>query len=420
MEKRVRVLILSEVCNPEWASLPGFSYSLAKAIAEKCDVTLVTHIRNKPALEKVGMGSAEIIYIDNEYIAGPMHRLSNLLRRIKLGGWMANMASRYLPYIEFERLAWKKCKPAVLRGDFDVIHRISPVSPTLPSPIAKWSPIPFILGPINGGLPWPAGFKKELRRESEFLIYLRSIYRLLPYYHSSYYGASRVLSAFPHADRDIPTHDDKIIRYDELGIDPSLFKEDETEATNNTGKLTFLFVGRLVAYKNPDVVIQAFLSGTLKNQHELLIVGDGPEAKRLKELAKDAGDSIKFLGWRSLDEVAQIMKSSDIFVFPTIREVGGNVILEAMACGLPCIVPEYGGPATLVDADRGIKVPISTKEALIRSFSQEMEHLATDHELREKLSQNAKTFALNEYSWESKARKAETIYNSILSQNADQ
>ena len=92
------------------------------------------------------------------------------------------------------------------KGEFDLVHRITPMSPTLPSPMASWSPAPFVLGPLNGGLKWPSAFREELAREREWLSYVRGIYRLLPYQNSTYRRSSAILAAFKHTIDDLPKH----------------------------------------------------------------------------------------------------------------------------------------------------------------------------------------------------------------------
>jgi len=415
----MKVLILAEQCNPEWASLPYFSYQLALATSKKIDVVLVTHIRGQRGIENNLTGNnLEVIYIDNEFIAKPLYILGQLLKKIKLGGLMTNMALKYPPYIMFEYLAYKKLKKRLSYGEFDLIHRISPVSPTLPSPFAKWSDKPFIYGPLNGALPWPKEAKDAAGKERELISFIRDVYKIFPYYQASFKYSARILAAFEHVKSDIPNkYHNKVIKYDELGVSSDSYKPLGVEKKSE--KCRFLFVGRLVPYKSADIAIKAFAESPLLSQcHELIIVGDGPEFSYLKSLINtyNASNSIELIGWKSQLEVAEIMQESDVFVFPTLREVGGNVIIEALSSGLPCIVPNYGGPSELVDEDCGFKVPLCDKEEFILNYRTIMEKLANDKPLRMKLSKAARQKVLDKYDWNVKAEKLIDIYRSVLSE----
>lgn len=420
----MKVLILAEQCNPEWASLPHFSYQLAMAIAKKIDIVLVTHIRGKSGIESnLPLDNVEVIYIDNEFIAKPLYIFGQLLKNIKLGGLMTDMALKYPSYIFFEYLAYKKLKTRLQSNEFDLVQRISPVSPTLPSPFSKWCKLPFIYGPINGALPWPKEAGEAAGKERELISFIRDIYKIFPYYRASFKYSVQILAAFDHIKKDIPNkYHNKIIKYDELGVDSDVYKPLDVEKYSE--KCRFLFVGRLVPYKSADIAIKAFAeSSFLTQHHELIIVGDGDEMPYLESLISSYGvsDSIKLVGWKSQLEVAETMKASDVFVFPTIREVGGNVIVEALSSGLPCVVPDYGGPGELVDSECGFKIPLSNKEKFIDDYRECMEKLANDQGLREKLSKAARQKVLNKYSWDVKAEKLINIYQSILSnRNKDQ
>ena len=172
----MRILILADDCNPEWPSLPAVSYKAARAIAEYADVVVATHVRNRENIEKVGFGHAKVRYFDNEYIARPMFKLAKFLRGGTDTGWTMAIALAYPSYLAFEWEVWKATREELHRGAFDLVHRLTPMSPTLPSPMAKWAPVPFILGPLNGGLKWPPEFRDELdaRRRVAF-IFARSI-----------------------------------------------------------------------------------------------------------------------------------------------------------------------------------------------------------------------------------------------------
>src|SRR2546423_11873733 len=80
---RPRVLLLAEACNPTWTSVPLVGYNLARALADRpdLDITLVSHVRNRPALEADPIaGLARLAFIDNEYISRPFYLASRLLR----------------------------------------------------------------------------------------------------------------------------------------------------------------------------------------------------------------------------------------------------------------------------------------------------------------------------------------------------
>jgi len=221
----MRVLILADDCNPDWPSLPVVGYKFAKAIAEHADVVVVTHVRNRENIEREGMGKAEVVYVDTEKLASPLFKLSVLLRGGEEVGWTTQMAMGYPGYLYFEWQVWKRFKKELQSNEFDIVHRITPMTPTLPSLIAKRCHVPFVLGPLNGNLPWPKQFLEEQKRERELMSYLRGAYKFLPYHRSTYRESSCVLAAFDHTIKDLPKNiAEKIINFPEVGIDPELFR----------------------------------------------------------------------------------------------------------------------------------------------------------------------------------------------------
>ncbi len=115
------------------------------------------------------------------------------------------------------------------------------------------------------------------------------------------------------------------------------------------GEMGILFVGRISKEKNLDVLVAA-----IKRLAECpiairpLIVGNGPYLPELKKLLPDA----IFTGYLGGEELARAYASADVFVFPSTTDTFGNVILEAHASGIPCIVTDQGGPRDLVETDR--------------------------------------------------------------------
>jgi len=415
----IRVLLLADSCNPDWVSLPAVAYKACRAIAELAEVVLVTNVRNEPAIARQGCGRARVVYIDNETVAAPLHRLGKVLRGGDSVAWTTNVALLYPSYLAFELHVWRRFRSELTAGTFDVVHRLTPMSPTIPSPIAKWSPIPFVLGPLNGGLPWPAGYRRELRREREYLSFMRTAFRLLPYHRSTYARARVILAAFQHTIDDLPQASRaSALDFPEVGIDPALFYPPERERLD--GRLTFFFAGRLVPYKCCDVLIEAFARSPVLRQHRLVVVGDGPEKPTLARMvaAHDLSDCVDFLGWKSQVEVAELMRSADVFAFPSIRELGAGAVIEAMACGCVPVVVDYGGPGGLVDDTCGIRVKLGPKPELVTGFTDALQGLTTDRDRLRRMRNVGVRRALDSYSWEVKARKMIDVYNWALARRA--
>jgi glycosyltransferase involved in cell wall biosynthesis len=415
----LRVLLLSDACNPEWPSLPIVAYKAALALARHAEVELVTHVRNQPNITKAGTGRANVVYLDTEYVAAPMHRFSQLVRRGEQYAQTAAVALAWPAQIAFEWEAWKRYRRDLEAGRYDVVQRLTPMSPTLPSPMAKWSPVPFVLGPLNGALAWPAGFEGELRREREYLRYARAAYRLMPFYRSTYARAACILAAFEHTIADLPeSARARTIDFPEVGIDPEVFSWPGDRPARD--RLTFLFAGRLVPYKCPDVAVRAFAESAELRRHRLVIVGDGPERARLEADVAALGlqGTVEILGQRPQSEVGRLMREADVFVFPSIRELGAGVVVEAMACGSVPVVVSYGGPAALVTDDTGVRVPLGSKEELVARFRTALEGLAGDRARIPRLARAAHERALRRFSWDVKARKTIEVYEWVLGRRA--
>jgi len=415
----LRVLILADECNPEWPSLPLVGYNTCLALSQRLDLVIATHVRNKENLSRSGIPRADVVFLDNEYVARPMYKAATFLRGGGSVNWTTNVAMAYLPYLCFEREVWKRFGGDLRSGRFDLVHRVTPMSPTLPSPLASWSPVPFVIGPLNGGLPWPEQFQSELHREREWLTHLRSAHRALPYYRSTYCRAAAILAAFSHTIRDLPSDAmDRVVAFPEVGIDPDRFAAGERPPGN---QITFFFAGRLVPYKCPDVAVAAFAAAPELRCHRLVVVGDGPERPRLEAMIEehDLQGCVDLAGWLPQQDVAKRMTQADVFVFPSIRELGAGVVVEAMASGLACVVVDYGGPGSLIDTGRGIKVPLGDKKQLVADFTRALVGLATDPSRRHCLAEEARRYALREYSWSAKAAKLESVYRWVLGERRD-
>lgn len=413
----MRVLLYADGCNPTFTSEPLVAYNTCRSIVDHVDeVVVATQVRNREAIDAHGMGGAEVVYLDTEYIARPVSKVIRALRLGTANGTVANLPVAFA----FEREVWKRFGPELKTGRFDIVHRVGPVSAALPSPLATWSPVPFVIGPINGGLPYPRGFESTLRQEGEWLRYVRDAYKWLPYASGTFKNAAAILAAFDHTIASLPHgHEAKIFNFPETGA--SLDRFGGAGDQKRADPLTFLFVGRLVPFKCADVAITAFAKSDLLRRHRLLIVGDGPERSKLEAMVAESklDKCVTLCGWRTQSEVAEMMKAANAFVFPSIRDAGAAVVVEAMMAGLAPVVVKYGPTKDYITEDCGIGIPLGTRGDHVEGFRAAMERLAQEPELCQKMGRAAHQRAVENFSWDVRARRIVEIYRWVLKDRPD-
>lgn len=418
----MRVLLIAEAANPEWASVPLVGWSHARALAGVVDAHLVTQIRNKDAIERTGLDPAFYTCIDSEAVARLLWKVSSKLRGGEGKGWTTLMAFSAISYNYFERLLWRDFGPRIRRGEFDVVHRITPLSPTLPSLIAAKcarAGVPFVLGPLNGGVPWPRAFDSERRREKEWLSYIRGAYKLMPGYASTRRAAGAIIIASRDTWNQMPArYHDKCVYIPENGIDPQRFSR-EVEGPANA-PVRAAFVGRLVPYKGADMLIEAAGDLIRAGKLKVDIIGDGPEMPRLKEMVQrdSLGDGVRLDGWVEHAKLQDRLRQSDILAFPSIREFGGGVVLEAMALGLAPVVVNYGGPGELITPESGIGVPIGSRADVIAGFRGVLRGLVEHPERIRPMGACARERVLRDFTWEAKAKQVREVYRWVLGQRS--
>ncbi len=203
----------------------------------------------------------------------------------------------------------------------------------------------------------------------------------------------------------------------ENGISNNFIKQLETTELND--KITLLFVGRLVPYKGADVLIEAIsgLDESILGKIRLIVVGDGQEKSSLEIMIQkyQLQKIVSFTGWVNQKDTLEYYNQANIFCFPSIREFGGAVVLEAMACGLPCIVVNNGGIGEYVTEETGFKIEPISREYLIQELKEKIKILIENEELRKKMSVKS-VERVQEFEWERKATKIVEIYEKMLVQ----
>jgi glycosyltransferase involved in cell wall biosynthesis len=161
-------------------------------------------------------------------------------------------------------------------------------------------------------------------------------------------------------------------------------ERDRVRAELGVRGVTFVYVGRLWAGKGLTHLLDAFgrLQASDVGEVSLLLVGDGSDEDELRARARALGlRNVVFGGFQGDDVLPRLYAASDVFVFPTLGDPFGMVVLEAMACGLPVVSTTAAGEIAerVVEGVNGFLVaPGSSDELLER-----MAVLARDEDLRE-------------------------------------
>jgi phosphatidylinositol alpha 1,6-mannosyltransferase len=175
--------------------------------------------------------------------------------------------------------------------------------------------------------------------------------------------------------------------------------------------VVFLHVGRLAAEKGADQIVEGFLrarellpAGAIR----LMIAGAGPEESALRALG---GNDVLFLGVLDRERsLPRLYASADAFLFASLTETLGLVVLEAMASGLPVIAPAAGGVADhLRDDVNGIVIPPRGIDAMATSIV----NLTLDAQRRRRLGDGARRTALA-LDWESELDRLDNCYRGLL------
>jgi glycosyltransferase involved in cell wall biosynthesis len=417
---RPRVLILADSANPESSSASLVGWSLSSALRDYADVHLVTHPRNREALERAGwVAERDFTVIDPGRVERPVTRVGESVRKVTRLGWTWTTAFSTISYYYFEGLVWRRFGMRLRGGEFDLVHRITPVSPAVPSPIAahlRQVKVPFVWGPMNGGVPWPKAFRSALRREGEWLSYLRGARKLLPGYRLTRTAAAALITGSSYVWADMKDHHARCVYLPENAIEPARFEH--LRAEKRGGPLRVAFVGRLVALKGVNMLLEAAAPLVRSGQVVLDIIGDGPEMSALRQQIHDERieHGVELPGWIDQQEVLKRLAGSQVFAFPSIREFGGGVVLEAMALGLTPIVVNHGGPGELVTDETGFRVAVGSRDSIVSAFRNLLTELAQSPERLESIGQRARARVFNLFTWKVKARQVFEIYRWVLGQ----
>lgn len=328
----------------------------------------------------------------------------------------------YVSRLSSQRMARAIVRRLVAEHGVDVVHQPTPVSPREPSTMFGLG-APVVMGPMNGGMNYPPAFERRdlklaavgsltgLARKAS-----AAAHRLMP----GKLRAETLLVANERTRRALPRGTrGEVIELVENGVDPDLWLDGGGARPPRPAgdPVRFAFVGRLVDWKGVDLLLEAFRSVVAEVPATLDVLGDGPTRATLEAQAGrlGLGDSVRFGGWLEQPECARRLRESDALVLPSFFECGGAVVLEAMACGLPCVATNWGGPADYLDESCGFLVDPTSRESFVAGLARSMLELARSPGLRESMGRAARRkVATGTFNWDHKIDRILEIYSGTI------
>lgn len=331
----MNTIISAYACEPNKGSEPEVGWQWVMQASKKYDhVTVITRSNNRDSIELVSI-------CDNIYFI--YYDLPDYIKRFK-----KIIGVQVYAYL-WEIGSFFHLKKMFERKHFDLSQKVTFVSFRFPSFIWYFSK-KFILGPIAGGETYPFNFLKELTIKSKFIEIVRTIsqYASLfdPFVRYTLFKADEIIAVTEDTKKFLPKkyHDKTIIR-PAISINLKDFKIDKQN--NKSKEKRLLYVGRLLQLKGLILTLKALTE--IDVEYIFTIVGTGPDEEFFKSYAAKNKLNVRFTGSVERKKLSNFYNNHDIFIFPSLHDSGGMVVLEAKAHGMKVITSSFGGPCQFVD-----------------------------------------------------------------------
>lgn len=397
----MKVLLSAFACAPNVGSEGGVGWRWALELARDHEVTVVTDVTRREAIER-------------EMAAHPVDNLRflyfrpRLLARVPLNSTTAQLLYTawqfaLLPY------AWRLNRQA----GFDVAMHVTYGVFRHPS-FLGWLGIPFIFGPLGGGEDAPLRLKRSIKGREKVKEVLRAMLNRAalfdPFLWLAYARATLILVKTGDTRGALPwPFRKRAIVYPEIGFDSA---EAVVVPVRDPGEpLRVLFAGRLLGWKGAHLAIQAVSRSRQRGLNiDFYLVGQGPYEAQLRRVARACGehDRMHWIAQLPQQELFALYKTMHCFLFPSLHDSSGNVVVEAQAKGLPVICLDIGGPATLVTPETAHIVSTRglDEEAVVARLADALARLADDEAARRHMGNRAAVRIAETMRWQDRASGA--------------
>ncbi|MCU0574530.1 MAG: glycosyltransferase family 4 protein, partial [Syntrophobacteraceae bacterium] len=340
-----KIILVAYELNPRLGSEAGVSNIWLNILSKFYHVVVFTNISHKKDIEKF-----QYFNVDFNYINLSDNKVAEAFKRLRMFNLVNSM---------FASRVKRRVKNLLSKDKYLLIHCISPQGIHSYNDLYKLG-VPVIVGPVGGGLRIPEGFErletKKYKIRNWFYSMQKFNYKWIKYFKN----AKRIVIGTQYVKNCLPpsTSAKQIIIYDSV-VDIQYFKPVERKKRN---LINILYCGRMDINKGCTLLYETYqrLIGNedFRRKTRLNFVGAGTLLQVMRQwvMRDNLVDNVRIYGRVSKERVLECLSEADIFCAPTLREPGGNAILEAMCCELPIITADYGGPGYCVSEECGIKI----------------------------------------------------------------
>ena len=398
------VVLLAPCCDGTDTGEAWSTFQWVRHLSARCRVTVLSYRkRDRPSVVEQLPG-VEVVEWNDLPLVGRARRFNAMAKP----GYAAF-------YLRARR--WLRRAPS-RRRRIDLIHQLAPLAPRYPSPAAGLG-VPWVLGPVGGGLVAPSAFASDLARDMPWFERLRGLDALRlahdPILRHTLTDAAAVVGVAPYVGQllgAVPLQ--RFVVESETGVlDPAA----ASTRSGRQGPLQLLFVGRVLARKGCRYLVRAVARLPNPRDVRLDVLGSGTDLEHCRGLVRELGlhEVVRFHGQVPRAQVDEAYRRADVFVFPSLIEPSGNVVFEALAHGLPVVTCASGGPGHVVDGSCGVALPPTTPDALVQALAGALSGLLSDPIGRERLAVGACRRVRELADWGLKADRMLSLYEKVLS-----
>jgi len=402
---RPRVLLMAFMCSPERGSEWAVGWNRAIHCAASFDTWVICQ------------GDQQAVEI-KRYIEenGPVPGLhfEFIPYQSKRAQLFHPRGMTWLTYNLWHRKAFRVAQELHKKLQFDLVHHVTNTGFREPGYLWKLD-VPFIWGPIGGTHNYPWRFLPVAGFPGGVFEVVRNIANRLQL-HFSVRGhlASRRARAVlaPNAtSRDEFSRARRIVPEVMLETGVSRVADSPTTRRSDAEPLRILWSGQFIPRKALPLLLEAMTGLPDDVACEVRVLGGGGLERRWKRLADRLGvaSRVEWLGWLPYKEAQQQYDWADLFAFTSLRDNSGNVVLEALANGLPVVCLDHQGVRDIVTESCGIKVPVTNPRQVVADLRKALILLARDRELRRRMVAAALVRA-RDYLWSNMSDKMNDIY----------